>query len=843
MRVILFTRIFLGILFSCFIFFVVFLFTHTDLRATVFSGSGAGTPADPYVITSCLQLQEMSNNLSSSYILGNNIDCADSNGWNAGAGFIPIGDNTTRFSGTFDGQSNTIDKLYINRPELIGGGLFGVTDGGSISNVSFTNITIKSEVNGGDFGAAAGEVYGTNLKNISVTGATIICHSSPCGGVIGSMWNKNIAWNTVFNNTVDNLSVNSSSITNLETSPYSGAGGVIGYVGAYDNPSDDGSITLTNLYAGSGVSVYTKAGNAGGLIGFADSSSGEGNKSTLVLSDSYSDASVKKDTLNLGLLGYPGVGGLIGNVDLEPNPDLDSSASLSIFRTHSTGTVEGLDNVGGLIGYVGGIANVGRDSTITITDSYSTSPVTGQANVGGLIGTINTTNGSGAYTGTFSNLYSTGTVTGTDSVGGLVGLIYGHIDTTLSISNSYTSSSVVGHNKVGGFVGYSHPDGGVVTLDKLYSTGAVTATNSGTDDYVGGFAGYIDTGTTTSNVFTTSKVSGNLTHQGGFVGGYTGMHIVNNFYDSTATTKTLCTGIDLTDPADCTGVNTDGTDNSRFKGNYTVAPLTIWDFISVPIWDAVRTFFPTLHSITADDVVAPPITIPVVMTPFASSITATTAVLNGSITNTGGENATTYGFNYGLTGSYELAPVSESGSFGLETFSENLTNLTCATTYHYQSFAINSAGTGTSTPDATFSTAPCPARGGGGGRPAPILSASSSSTATSSSTTIPVVTETPTPTNTPVSENKPFVFVKNLKQSSIDDDVKALQLFLNTHGFSLAKNGAGSSGNETTFFGSRTIRSLIRYQTANGIAPAHGFFGPITRSFVNKIISGEKTSN
>jgi len=62
------------------------------------------------------------------------------------------------------------------------------------------------------------------------------------------------------------------------------------------------------------------------------------------------------------------------------------------------------------------------------------------------------------------------------------------------------------------------------------------------------------------------------------------------------------------------------------------------------------------------------------------------------------------------------------------------------------------------------------------------------------------------------------------------EEVRALQKLLNAHGFVVANSGGGSPGNETVFFGPATRSALIRFQKANTIAPAIGYFGPITRA-------------
>ncbi len=88
------------------------------------------------------------------------------------------------------------------------------------------------------------------------------------------------------------------------------------------------------------------------------------------------------------------------------------------------------------------------------------------------------------------------------------------------------------------------------------------------------------------------------------------------------------------------------------------------------------------------------------------------------------------------------------------------------------------------------------------------------------------------PTNTLTSLS--LVFTKDLEFGMIDSEVKLLQQFLNTNGFSLAETGVGSIDNETDYFGTLTKEALIKFQIANNISPSIGYFGPITRGAVNK---------
>jgi len=77
-------------------------------------------------------------------------------------------------------------------------------------------------------------------------------------------------------------------------------------------------------------------------------------------------------------------------------------------------------------------------------------------------------------------------------------------------------------------------------------------------------------------------------------------------------------------------------------------------------------------------------------------------------------------------------------------------------------------------------------------------------------------------------------FTMNLKMGSKGADVTALQNFLIAHNAPIA---AGATG----FFGGQTKAALASFQTANGVTPAVGYFGPITRAAVNAMCTTATT--
>lgn len=114
---------------------------------------------------------------------------------------------------------------------------------------------------------------------------------------------------------------------------------------------------------------------------------------------------------------------------------------------------------------------------------------------------------------------------------------------------------------------------------------------------------------------------------------------------------------------------------------------------------------------------------PSVSTGSATQVTKNSALLMGSVVDTGNLEITDRGFEYGPTDSYGTQ-VGQAGTFGSGDFSYEVASLSCGTTYHYRAFATNSQGTSYGS-DQTFATAGCPRSGssaggnsGGGAPPA-----------------------------------------------------------------------------------------------------------------------------
>ena len=256
-----------------------------------FSGSGTGTPGDPYIITTPAQLDEVRNNMEACYKLQNDIDLTDylapgGDGYArwGDAGWMPIGYfydflDWAQFSGSFNGAGYKIIGLWINRPDEKYVGFFGYTNAAAIDSLGIE--IAKAGVKGGWH--TGGLVGYQGWRNESISHCYVI------GSVSGG-----------YSSHIEAPSV----------------GGLVGAQGG----------TLSNCYTAGSVtdvaSVYHSA-NTGGLVGHSATSSNINNCYT---------------TSNVYGLGNR-VGGLVG-----------WHFGTRISNCYVAGSVSGTDRAGGLVG-------------------------------------------------------------------------------------------------------------------------------------------------------------------------------------------------------------------------------------------------------------------------------------------------------------------------------------------------------------------------------------------------------------------------------------------------------------------------------------------------------------
>jgi len=114
--------------------------------------AGNGTPEDPYQIATLADLKwvsEHSDIWNSSFVQTANIDASITSTWNISKGFSPIGNATTKFTGSYNGQYHTITGLTINRSDEYNVGLFGVTANSILKNIALLDCSVIGQNNVG----------------------------------------------------------------------------------------------------------------------------------------------------------------------------------------------------------------------------------------------------------------------------------------------------------------------------------------------------------------------------------------------------------------------------------------------------------------------------------------------------------------------------------------------------------------------------------------------------------------------------------------------------------------------------------------------------------------------
>lgn len=311
-------------------------------------------------------LQGIRGNLFGNYVLGADIDATATSTWDAGAGFIPLGNlnyDAFEFRGKFDGLGHTITNLSINRPTINDVGLFGRTANTTLHNIGLIGANITGANN---VGGLVGYNSYSSINNAYVTGS--VTGQYYVGGLVGY---------NIYNSSINNA---------YFTGEVSGTYNVGGLVGRNKNYS-----SIDNAYA---TGAVTGQYYVGGLVGF--------NEYTSSVNNAYATGTVT---------GQLYVGGLVGV----------NYIFSSINNAYATGEVNGQYDVGGLVGsnYYGSISN-----------AYATGAVNGGYYIGGLVGELYSGNISNTYaTGAVSGI-QTGGLVGLNVYEGQVNTSYWNVDTS-----------------------------------------------------------------------------------------------------------------------------------------------------------------------------------------------------------------------------------------------------------------------------------------------------------------------------------------------------------------------------------------------------------------------------
>jgi hypothetical protein len=297
--------------------------TSMDSVKCFTTSTGSGTTGDPYVIASLSDLNWLSQN--SGYwgkVFRQTADIAadSSRNWNSGAGFSPIGNNTTKFTGTYHGGSHMITKLYMNRSSSSYVGLFGFVSGGTIDSLGVNADTVDGQTY---TGILAGYNTGTITK--CFTTGSVVGTSISTGGFIGYNSGGTITYS-------------------YSTSAVNGVNDIGAFIG------DNVGGTVKYCYATGKTAGGTTSSNytSGGLIG-------------------YNTGSVNNCYASGTVTGYDHVAGLIG------------SNGGTVSYCYAVGTVSGTTNTGSLLGTNAGTYTYSfYNSDINGTSSIGVSRTTSQ---------------------------------------------------------------------------------------------------------------------------------------------------------------------------------------------------------------------------------------------------------------------------------------------------------------------------------------------------------------------------------------------------------------------------------------------------------------------------------
>ncbi len=276
---------------------------------------GNGDPGTPYEIATINNLYWISQNStewSKHYIQTADIDASASSGWDGGSGWMPIGNATTQFTGSYNGQGFTINGLYINRSGSNFIGLFGYLSGGAISNLGVTNV----DITGANYvGALVGLNNNTSTVQNSYSTGSVSGSATGIGGLMGQNSNSSAVQNSYSTGSVSGsadyvgglLGVNSGSTVenSYSTGSVSGnlsIGGLVGWnsgtiqksysTGSVSGNSSFGGLLGTNDPAGTVTNAFWDTQTSG-----QNSSAGGTDKTT----SEMKDWATFTNTLTLGL--------------------------------------------------------------------------------------------------------------------------------------------------------------------------------------------------------------------------------------------------------------------------------------------------------------------------------------------------------------------------------------------------------------------------------------------------------------------------------------------------------------------------------------------------------------
>ena len=208
-------------------------------------GDGSGTEADPYIIATIADFNQLASITASCYYYDGKYFRMDADLDFTGESFTPVGNSTKPFKGILDGEGHSISGIYVETADTYKA-LFGIVHG-TVKNLTLTNSTFKANTN---VGGIVCENWGT-IENCHVTSSVSIEYYSGNGGNFGGIVGSN-------NGTVDGCT----SAATVDGKAKGKVGGIVGY--------NEGTLK-NNLYYGNNV---INGEYVGAIVGWEHTSEG-----------------------------------------------------------------------------------------------------------------------------------------------------------------------------------------------------------------------------------------------------------------------------------------------------------------------------------------------------------------------------------------------------------------------------------------------------------------------------------------------------------------------------------------------------------------------------------------
>lgn len=316
--------------------------------------------------------------------------------------WTPIGNYTTQFMGTFEGQDHCIKGINVNSDTSFAG-LFGYAN--EIKDLTVKDSTIKSKKS--YVGGIAGAV--SYIDNC-ISQSNKISGRSYVGGVTGSSFTNSLIINC--KNTSEVKTILSAEDMNENIDKYgSHTGGIAGYISTG---------TTVNGCINEGK-VISNRKRIGGIVG--DTST-----ANVVITNCVNKGDITLQTYDNTEQYVAGIVGLIATDSQDPSSNSNESNRNTVSYCYNEGKIEGRASVGGIAGCL-------AQYMCLIEKCYNAGEINGNISIGGVCGTM-------GRSSQIINCYNIGDVNATTNSGGILAYSYNSANQNGGVINCYNLGKI-----------------------------------------------------------------------------------------------------------------------------------------------------------------------------------------------------------------------------------------------------------------------------------------------------------------------------------------------------------------------------------------------------------------